>query len=452
MGKRGWNIRAVQTLLLLITFCLLLPALASSVSSASTRPGEASPVAHTSSTQQRATKSLPPKHQRNVKTAVSTKRSHSAKSRTLKSVALSGRRYGQRKVALAKKTTPTVHLDSIELPFVADDELAAVSGSAFSPETAPFSVQVNDERLPYRINSAFVLPAERLTFAGGAAEGNNAYLIEATPEVTQTGLDQWSWQAPRKAGLYPVTIHSPSEGAPIILNVFVMLPFAQLERGYLNGYHIGNYPRFPLKLLPLYHSPQGFIEVTRVNEDVLVSPHFRLRQFLCKQDDEYPKYLVLDSRLLLVLESILQKANTAGYHAQTFEIMSGYRTPYYNRAIGNSTTYSRHTLGDAADIFIDAHPRDGNMDDLNRDGVVNFQDTKVLYNLVNQMYESRAQRFWPSGFMAEPRVQQFLLDSSTDESPLQRLLTGGLARYRETNAHGPFVHVDVRGVYTRWGQ
>jgi hypothetical protein len=92
------------------------------------------------------------------------------------------------------------------------------------------------------------------------------------------------------------------------------------------------------------------------------------------------------------------------------------------------------------------------MDDLNRDGVIDFHDTKVLYNIVNKMYEPRAQRVLTSSLMNEPLVQQLLTGGFMNESPLQRFLTGGLARYRETNAHGPFVHVDVRGTYTRWGQ
>src|SRR5262249_42447969 len=152
-------------------------------------------------------------------------------------------------------------------------------------------------------------------------------------------------------------------------------------------------------------------------------------------ESEYPKYLVLDSRLLLVLESILQRANETGYHCPTLEVMSGYRTPYYNRAIGNLTTYSRHLWGDAADIFIDANPQDGEMDDLNRDGIVDFRDTKVLYNMVNTLYEPRAQRFLTSSFMNEPLIQRLLLGGFMNESRIQRFLTGGLARYRETSAH-----------------
>jgi hypothetical protein len=353
---------------------------------------------------------------------------------------------------MAKKALLDVHQEAAAPLFLEDATQGAALSPSFSSETAPFLVRLNNEPLPYRINSVFVLPAERLTLAVGEAEGKDEYLLQAAPEVTQTGLNTWSWQAPRKTGLYSVKILHPSAGTVIAVNVFVMIPFSQVDSGYLNGYRIGNYPRFLYKLLPTYHLPQGFIEVTRANEDVLVSPHFKLGQFLCKQQDEYPKYLVLDSRLLLALESILAKVNETGYHCPTFAIMSGYRTPYYNKAIGNSTTYSRHTLGDAADIFIDADPQDGEMDDLNRDGRVDFRDTNALYNIVSKMYEPRVQRFLSSGFIDESRIQQFLTGGLLSASPLQQFLTGGLARYRETSAHGPFVHVDVRGVYTRWGQ
>jgi hypothetical protein len=173
----------------------------------------------------------------------------------------------------------------------------------------------------------------------------------------------------------------------------------------------------------MYNPPRGLIEVTQENEDMLVSPHFRLRQFLCKQDGDYPKYMILDARLLVTLEQLLEMVNAHGYQARTLSIMSGYRTPYYNRAIGNRTTYSRHLWGDAADIFIDEDPRDGRMDDLNQDGVIDTHDADVIYQLIENA----------SG----PRVQKILM--------------GGLARYRETSSHGPFIHVDARGSYARWG-
>jgi uncharacterized protein YcbK (DUF882 family) len=102
--------------------------------------------------------------------------------------------------------------------------------------------------------------------------------------------------------------------------------------------------------------------------------------------------------------------------------MSGYRTPYYNKLIGN-VKYSRHLWGGAADIFIDEHPEDGMMDDLNGDGRIDCHDAAVLYDIIDQMY-------------GKPWYERFL---------------GGLGRYEKTNSHGPFVHVDVRGFRARWG-
>jgi hypothetical protein len=235
--------------------------------------------------------------------------------------------------------------------------------------------------------------------------------------------------------VYPLQLLHPDWGATVTVNVFVLVPASRAQRGYLNGYRIGSYPNFALKQLPMYTPPRGFIEVTRENEDTLVSPHFRLRQFLCKQKGGYPKYLALDQRLLSALEFILEKVNKSGHHARTFAIMSGYRTPHYNRAIGNSTTHSRHLWGDAADIFIDESPRDGEMDDLNRDGSINFRDAAVLYDIIDGLFQ--------------PRFRRLSTASTASFAPD---LTGGLAAYQGNAAHGPFVHVDVRGIYTRWGR
>jgi hypothetical protein len=208
----------------------------------------------------------------------------------------------------------------------------------------------------------------------------------------------------------------------ILLNVFVIVPLERVEKGRLNGYRIGSYPATALKGLEIYKPPPGFIEVTKDNKDTLVSPHFRLEQFLCKQAGRYPKYIVLRSRLLLKLELLLQRVNAAGFRADTFQVMSGYRTPSYNKAIGN-VKYSRHMWGGAADIFIDEEPKDGRLDDLNRDGKIDYRDAAVIYDLIDDLYGD----------------------------PLYAPFVGGLGRYKKTAAHGPFVHVDVRGFRARWG-
>jgi hypothetical protein len=224
---------------------------------------------------------------------------------------------------------------------------------------------------------------------------------------------RWTWTAPDTPGLYPMHVVSTDHRDSLTIQAFVLVPFSRLRGEYLNGYRIGRYPARALRGLSIYRPPVGFIEVTRDNEDAFVSPHFQLKQFLCKQGGGYPKYVVLNEDLLQRLERLLALVNASGYSASTFYVMSGYRTPAYNRALGN-VPYSRHTFGSAADIFIDEN-HDGQMDDLNGDGRSDERDAEVLYGLFDGPQSS-----------------------------------GGLGKYRETRAHGPFVHVDVRDRRARW--
>ncbi|HET8713992.1 MAG TPA: D-Ala-D-Ala carboxypeptidase family metallohydrolase [Gemmatimonadales bacterium] len=238
-----------------------------------------------------------------------------------------------------------------------------------------------------RISTLTAVPGERVT-------------LEASGR-------SFDWTAPAKPGLYPIRVDS------MVIQAFVLVPYARVRGEHLNGYRIGRYPAVALRGLAIYRPPAGFIEVTRENAETLVSPHFRLKQFVCKQAGGYPKYIVLNEALVQRLEQLLALANSAGYPASTFHVMSGYRTPAYNRAIGN-VAYSRHTWGSAADIFID-EDHDGRMDDLNGDGRSTEADAEVLYRLFDDVQSS-----------------------------------GGMGKYAATEAHGPFVHVDLRDRRARW--
>ena len=125
--------------------------------------------------------------------------------------------------------------------------------------------------------------------------------------------------------------------------------------------------------------------------------------------------------ILNKLEYLLVQVNKKGFYADTFHIMSGYRTPYYNKMLGN-VELSRHVFGDAADIYIDVNPRDGQMDDLNGDGRVNIKDANLLYNTVEESYNNR-------------EYKEYI---------------GGLGLYRKTSSHSPFIHIDTRGYKARW--
>lgn len=317
---------------------------------------------------------------------------------------------------------PTLRVSSFLGLFFVFSGPAPAADPGFVPGRAGFEVRLRDEVIPYAVFGVYALPGEILTLEANDRVRKIRYVLRIEAgKVSTVASNKWRWQAPQSAGLYPLTILHPQSLDSISLNVFVMVPYDRLKGEYLNGYRIGSYPLVPLRQMAIYQRPRGFIEVTPENEETLVAPHFRLKQFLSKQESRYPKYMVLGERLLLKLEYLLGKVNERGYRCDTFHIMSGYRTPYHNRVIGN-VKYSRHLWGGAADIFIDENPRDGVMDDLNGDGTIDLGDAALLYNLIESLGKT-------SGY---------------------NLYVGGLSTYRSTNAHGPFIHIDVRGYRARW--
>lgn len=211
-------------------------------------------------------------------------------------------------------------------------------------------------------------------------------------------------------------------GTKFTLNTLIMHSIDRLDAGFLDGYRIGDYPTHPLRNNLNYLPPTGFVRVTRENQNIHVSPSFTLGQFTSRQSTRFPRYLTLRPELLLKLERIKAAVERATGQDQSIVIMSGYRTPYYNRVIGN-VRYSRHVYGDAADIYLDSRPRDGIMDDLDGDGHTTRADARWLFELID-------------GMQAAGELDGYV---------------GGLGLYGSTHAHGPFVHVDVRGYRARWG-
>ena len=206
-------------------------------------------------------------------------------------------------------------------------------------------------------------------------------------------------------------------------SVITLTPLSRRQRGSIGLYYIGTWPTERGRRRAGYETPSGFIEVTEENRDTPVSEHFTLGDFLTKgQESVWPKYLVLEMRLVDKLELVLLDLEQHGYVTNGVQVMSGFRTPQYNVRGGDPrgrASLSRHMYGDASDIFID---NDGNgwMDDLNRDGKVNIKDAEVIQAAVD-----RVEREHPN-------------------------LVGGSGVYVATSGHGPFIHIDVRGYRARW--
>ena len=225
-----------------------------------------------------------------------------------------------------------------------------------------------------------------------------------------------------RPGVY--TTADSTSGRPF--SFITLLPFQSRERGRLGNYRMGFWPGERNHSLSDSKRPDGFIEVTAENQDTPVSEHFRLRDFLTHdQPNVWPKYLVLREELIDKLELLISDLQTRGVAVNRMTVMSGFRSPQYNAQgvgrRGGRARDSRHQYGDAADVVVDNND-DGRMDDLNGDGRSDVRDARVVMESLERIE------------LAYPE------------------LVGGAGLYRATRAHGPFVHVDVRGARARWGR
>lgn len=254
------------------------------------------------------------------------------------------------------------------------------------------------------------------TIPGGASV---TYKSRAASESTDVAV------APRSTGIWSVAIALGNAIRPIAdFSLITLKPASAEQGGRIGLYFIGNWPSTRGKSVKVrYEPPRGFIEVTQQDQNTALSDHFRLRDFFPHdQQNIWPKYIVVDMKVVDKLELVLAELEKQGISANGVHVMSGFRTPQYNRTGGDPrgrASLSRHMYGDAADIFID---NDGNgiMDDLNHDGRININDARVILSAAN-----RVEAAHPS-------------------------LIGGVGVYTGTSAHGPFTHIDTRGYPARW--
>lgn len=290
--------------------------------------------------------------------------------------------------------------------------------NAARPAPAAFRLRVADRTVPLRVMAVAVLPGDSIDISPDGVEAGTLTAAASAGQLLPAGESRWIWVAPEEPGIHPVRVVSAEVRDTIDLTFMVAHPAEHVHEGSLHGYAIGRYRARPASMSAAYEPPLGFIEVRPEDMDVLVSPNFRLGQFLCKQQGDR-KFVVVSADLVVQLEALLAAVNEAGYPAAGLTVMSGFRTPAYNRAIGNTTDFSRHLWGDAADVYVD-EDGNGSMDDLNRDGRADTGDARWLAGIAEEL-------------MAAADVP-----------------AGGLSVYDPTAAHGPFVHVDARGGLSRW--
>ncbi len=310
--------------------------------------------------------------------------------------------------ATASITTALTDGSAPSVAYLTDATLTALAGAARG-ESGKLRVRIQQPGTPITPILADTLPAGAVTtFSYGAA-------AESTSKAV----------APARPGIWNLALRVGNAIKPLAdFSVITLRPAAEKRAGRLGLYYIGNWPA-ARKGRPgvSYEPPGGFIEVTSQNQNTQLSEHFKLKDFLPHdQQGVWPKYIVLDMKLIDKDELVLQDLKEHGINPNGVRVLSGFRTPQYNAGGGDPrgrAALSRHMYGDANDIFID-NDGNGQMDDLNHDGRVNIADAKVIQDAVN-----RVERAHPS-------------------------LIGGVGIYSGTSAHGPFTHIDTRGYPARW--
>lgn len=302
-----------------------------------------------------------------------------------------------------------------------------ITSALFEPE-APKTAFINEAMLGFldplrgesgKLRFATVSPGQRIT----DGDPGDLSVVLSSDQGRNVSPD---FIAPDQPGIYKLAVELRDATKAIDdLSVITLVPRASKRGGKIGLYYLGNWPYEGggRPKGPRYAPPSGFIEVTPQNQNTYVSEHFRLRDFLTKdQRNVWPKYLLLDPLLIDKLELTIQELERRGVNVEHVSVMSGFRTPRYNHSGGNTAgraNLSRHMYGDAADIFVD-NDRNGTMDDINRDGRVDVRDA----DLIGAAAE-RVER-------AHPR------------------LLGGVGVYSACCGHGPFTHLDVRGFRARW--
>jgi hypothetical protein len=275
-------------------------------------------------------------------------------------------------------------------------------------------------------------------------------------------LDGIVWKAPDKPGAYTLEAKSiesrffedASQGAALPaqagrlresprsdigslrLTMLVQHPLEKETRGVIDSYPIGIYPdensptasAYVAQHRSLYAPPKYFVKVTPDTKNLLISEHFRLGDFSPASERDQVHYIALDYRLVDKLEAIIARAQKRGMKVTALKILRAYLSPMeldrMRRAGIVLSGTTRYIYGDAAAIIVDENS-DGKMDDLNNDQVVDVKDAQVLADLAEEVERDTH-------------------------------VYGGVGVYGtfEDKQHPatPYVHVDTRGVRSRWGQ
>ena len=274
-------------------------------------------------------------------------------------------------------------------------------------------------------------PAFRIEVNGTPLAGEMmAFIAEAGSRVTVSSSDslEWSFAGTRGSGqsfsftlsrTHGIFTLSAQNGSALQeWAVIVPVSGSRMRTTTLNSYPMGFFGG--VESVTRANIPDRFIELSAATIGTRLSTHFLVSDFLCTIRGDWPQYMALDLQLVRKLEALLAVVASEYPEARDVHIISGFRTPAYNAAIGNETDTSLHLYGRAADFWIEGWPANNLMDDVDRNKRIDVYDGEYIIGLVRSL-EARGE-----------------------------VAAGGASAYRWTESHGPYVHVDTRGSAARW--
>ncbi|OGH59649.1 MAG: hypothetical protein A3G34_07460 [Candidatus Lindowbacteria bacterium RIFCSPLOWO2_12_FULL_62_27] len=241
---------------------------------------------------------------------------------------------------------------------------------------------------------------------------------------------------PDTGGVFPLSVGCRlgrnGGGSAETLPLVIIIPQKlRIVRGRINGYVMGTYPERDDDR----RAPDRFVEITPDMMDLHISRNFRVGDFVSSSRSDaqvrhFPKYAVIRHSLINKVERLVDLIDRSPhFQCKGIRVLSGFRTPDYNRFLPEAAFHSYHQYGLAADIIVDSAPADGVFDDVNQDRKSNIYDAATLAGICDQLEQRGA------------------------------LPIGGIGLYEHQHSAGKgkwystfHVHVDVReSKKTRWG-
>lgn len=229
-------------------------------------------------------------------------------------------------------------------------------------------------------------------------------------KVLENGIE---WQAPSASGTTQIkliyhekrqftNLEKPEKVQDIgsledefILNALVQFPF-QEESGAVENYALGLYPDQDSSRVPsivashkdTYAPPKYFVKVTPSTEGLYLSERYRLGDFSPRSGKGKNHFIVLDQKLVEMLENINDALVAKGHKVRSLKILRAYISPMERTRLARQgiklSTFTRFQYGDAVGVIVDEND-DGIIDDLNADGKIDYNDADVLHEIIEEV-------------------------------------------------------------------